>query len=101
MQVKQDADAYLDSFFFLRLQSERSCEEGFATVRCASSVQVAERFSADFVTLGSGLDLRTGWDLNDAQRAKNVVTFAPRKANFDCWMLEWTRCQDDTHEVDD
>ena len=32
---------------------------------------------------------------------KNVVTFATRKANFDCWELEWTQCWDVTHEVDD
>ena len=32
---------------------------------------------------------------------ENVVTFATRKANFDCWELEWTRCWNVTHEVDD
>ena len=32
---------------------------------------------------------------------KNVVTFATREANFDCWELEWTQCWDVTHEVDD
>ena len=36
MQVKQDADAALDLIVFLRLQSERSSEEGFATGWCAS-----------------------------------------------------------------
>ena len=35
VQVKQDADADLDRIVY-RWQSERSCEEGFATVRCAS-----------------------------------------------------------------
>ena len=30
-----------------------------------------------------------------------MVTFATRKANFDCWELEWTECWDVTHEVDD
>ena len=32
---------------------------------------------------------------------KKVVTFATRKANFDCWELEWTQCWDVTHELDD
>ena len=32
---------------------------------------------------------------------KNVLTFAKRKANIDCWELEWTQCWDVTHEVDD
>ena len=34
---------------------------------------------------------------------KNVVTFATRKANLDCWELEleWTQCRNVTHEVDD
>ena len=32
---------------------------------------------------------------------KNVVTFATRKANFDCWELEWRQCWDVKHEVDD
>ena len=31
---------------------------------------------------------------------KIVVTFATRKANFDCWELEWTQCWDVTHEMD-
>ena len=32
---------------------------------------------------------------------KNAVTFATRKANLDCWKLEWTLCQDDAFQVDD
>ena len=32
---------------------------------------------------------------------KNVVTFTTRKTILDGLKLEWTWCQDDTHEVDD
>ena len=32
---------------------------------------------------------------------KHVVTLATRKANLDCWELEWTQCRNITHEVDD
>ena len=32
---------------------------------------------------------------------KNLVTFATRKASFDCWELEWAQCWDMTFEVDD
>ena len=75
------------------------------------SVHVAEVFSSPRparlvhrlgLTPGLAFDLRTGWNLHDpAPRAKNVVTFATRKANFDCWELEWTQYWDATHEVDD
>ena len=41
-------------------------------------------------------------DLSDpAQLAKNVDTFATKKANLDCWDLERTQFWDVTHEVDD
>ena len=54
------------------------------------------------LTPGLALDLRTGWDLTDlAQRAKMLSHFSSRKTTFDFWKLEWTRYQDDTHEVDD
>ena len=32
---------------------------------------------------------------------QNVVTLATRKANFDCWELEWAKCWDVAHEVED
>ena len=39
--------------------------------------------------------------LNDLPTCKNVVAFATRKANLDCWELERTQCRNVTHEVDD
>ena len=32
---------------------------------------------------------------------KDLVTFATRKTNLDCWELEWTQCRNVTHEVED
>ena len=40
--------------------------------------------------------------MNDpVRRAKNVVTFATRKANLACWELDWTQCRNVTHGADD
>ena len=75
------------------------------------SVLVAEVFSslgtARFVHrigltpgLAVGLANRMGLE-RPSSTCKNVVTFATRKANFNCWELEWTQCWDVTHEVDD
>ena len=76
MQVKQDADAYLDRIvFFLK---DRKVREAVKK-----------------------LDLRAGWDLNDPAQCAKMWSFATRKCNFDCWKLEWAWCQDDAHEVDD
>ena len=111
MRVKQNAGVYLDRIFSNNRRKRETVKKELIQLGVHPSVHVAEVFSsprtARFVhrfglTLGSAFDLRTGWDLNDqAQRAKNVVTFATRKANFDCWELEWTHCWDTTHEVDD
>ena len=79
MQVKQDADAYLDRIF-KDCKVREAVKKDLLQLGVNSSVQVAEVFSslgkARFVhrfglTPGLALDLRTGWDLNDpAQRAK-------------------------------
>ena len=75
-------------------------EKEFIQLGVHPSVHVAEVFSSPrtarlvhrfCLTPGFAFDLRTGWDLNDpARRAKNVVAFATRKTNLDCWELEWT-----------
>ena len=82
MQVKQDADAYLDRIVFKDCKVREAVNKlkDLLQLGVHPSVHVAEVVSspgkARFVhrfglTPGSALDLRTGWDLNDpAQRAK-------------------------------
>ena len=112
VQVKQDADANLETTVLKKLQRDREAvKKDLLKFGVHPSVHVAEVFSslgkARFVhrfglAPGLALDLRTGWDLNDpAQRAKMWSHLQQRKDNFDCWKLERAWCQDDTHEVGD
>ena len=111
MQVKHNADVYLDRFFLLIAGREKTAKKKLVHLGVHPPVHVAEVFSspgtARFVhrfglTRGLAFDLRTECDLNDpAQRANMWSHLQHRKATLDCWELEWTHCWDVTHEVDD
>ena len=80
MQVKQNADTYLDRTFSNDHRKKETVKKELIQLGVHSSVHVAEVFSSPRtarlvhrfgLTLGLAFDLRTGWDLNDpARRAK-------------------------------
>ena len=80
MQVKQNADTYLDRIFSNDHREREIVKKELIQVGVHPSVHVAEVFSSLRIArlvhrfgLNPGLafDLRTGWDLNDpARRAK-------------------------------
>ena len=112
MQVKQNADVYLDRIVSDRSQGERNVKKELIQLGVHPSVHVAEVFSSPRnarlvhrfgLTPELAFDLQTGWDLNDpAQRAKWSHLQHERPILMGAgWELEWTQCQDVTHEVDD
>ena len=80
MQVKQNADAYLDRIFSNDRRERETVKKELIQLGVHPSVHVAEAFSSPRtarlvhrfgLSLGLAFDLRTGWDLTDpAQRAK-------------------------------
>ena len=80
MQVKQDADVYIDRIFSNAHRRRETVKKELIQLGVHPSVHVAEVFSSPWnarcvhrfgLALGLAFDLRTGWDLNDpAQRAK-------------------------------
>ena len=103
MQIKQNADIYLDRIFSNDHRKRETVRPSVHVAEVFSSPRRTARLVHRFgLTLGLAFDLRTGWDLNDpSSTCKNVVVHAARKANLDCWELEWTQCWDVTHEVED
>ena len=93
MQVKQNADVYIDRFFSNDRRKRAIVKKELIQLRVHPSVHVAEVFSsprrtARFVhrfglTAGIAFDLRTGWELHDsAQRAKKCGHICNTKGQF-------------------
>ena len=72
MQVKQNADIYLDRIFSNDHRKRETVKRELKQLGVHPSVHRTARFVHRFgLTPGLVLDLRTGWNLNDpAQRAK-------------------------------
>ena len=109
MQVKQDADAYLDRIVYKDCKVREAVKKDLLQLGVHPSVRGGSVFkswkgavcpqiwSDPWICLGS--ENRMGLE-RPCPTCKNMVTFATRKADFDCWKLEWTWCQDDAYEVD-
>ena len=94
MQAKQNADIYLDRIFSNDHRKREIVKKEWMQLGVHPSVHVAEVFpSPRNARLVQRFGLTPGLAFD--------LTFATRKAKFDCWELEWTQCRNVTHEVDD
>ena len=109
VQAKQDTDSYRDNIV------SKDCKEREAAKKDLLQLGVhSSRGRSDFKSwkgafcprtwshpwISVGPENRMGLE-RSCPTCENVVTRATRKANVDCWKLEWTWYQDDAYEVDD
>ena len=101
MQVKQNADVYLD-------RKREIVKKELIQFGVHPSVHVAEVFSSPRtarlvhrfgLTPGLAFDLRTGWDLNDPSRRAKMWSHMQHESPI-LIVGSW-QCQNVTHEVDD
>ena len=98
-------------FFFKDCREREVAKKDLLQFGVHPSVHMAEVFSNPgkarfcpqiwfhhWYSVGSANRMGLEWS---CPTCKNVVTFTTRKANFDCWKLEWTWCEEDTRVVDD